>query len=55
MAAPSRAQAHNLTIGGGGRADGVELAGVDAAGAPVLLDQAKAAGCAEAQAFRPNG
>jgi hypothetical protein len=47
MTAPSRAQIHNLAIGGGGKADGIELAGVDAAGGAVLFDQTKVQGCTE--------
>ncbi len=48
LAAPSRAQVENLALSGAGRADGVALAGVDAAGAPLLIDQVKAGGCSEA-------
>jgi hypothetical protein len=47
LAAPSRARIDNLTLFGGGLADGVELAGLDRAGGPLLFDQVKAGGCAD--------
>jgi hypothetical protein len=48
LAAPSRARLRNLVIAGSGRANGVELAGIEAAGGQVLFDQTKAAGCLDA-------
>jgi hypothetical protein len=48
LTSPSRARIENLAVFGATRADGVALAGLDAAGGPTLLDQVKAAGCAQA-------